>query len=91
MVTIPFQNSSSEMSCSKGCRFCQESSQLYYQVADRGHFRGEMVRGRQVAIYSSAAAALDADRQDLAVGRNILTDFLSRGESVKKASDSRDR
>ena len=46
---------------------------LYYQVADRGHFRGEMVRRRQVvAVYSSAATALAADRKDLAVGRNIL-------------------
>ena len=45
---------------------------LYYQVADRRHFRGEMVKRRQVAIYSSAATALAADRKDLAVGRNIL-------------------
>ena len=45
---------------------------LYYQVADREHFRGEMVKRRQVAIYSSAATALAADRKDLAVGRNIL-------------------
>ena len=83
METIPFQNGSSEMSCSKRCRFCQESSQLYYQVADRGHFRSEMVRGRQVAIYSSAAIALAAERQDLAVGRNILR-FFCLGEEVYK-------
>ena len=46
---------------------------VYYQVADRGHFRGEMVKRRQVvAVYSSAAAALAAERQDLAVGQNVL-------------------
>ena len=45
---------------------------VYYQVADREHFRGEMVRRRQVAINSSAATALAADRKDLAVGPNIL-------------------
>ena len=43
---------------------------------NRGHFRGEMVRRRQVAIYSSAATALAAERQDLAVGRNILSHFF---------------
>ena len=50
---------------------------LNYQVADRGHFRGEMVKRRQVvAVYSSAATALAAERQDSAVGRNILSDFF---------------